>query len=265
MNRTLILATIVPATITLGSCATSSADQPRNEHNNIGGAHDKAEARPSEPAKTEPLYDLIEVVLKDPSHVDIDKDKIKMALLAKQPPILECYTTQHDADPRFKVNMMLRFTVAPDGTVSFAEIRGGHTSNLIFNNCVLHRVAAMKFTMPDPVGEFTVSFPLERHGKIKNSVSLSRAEIEGVLKRAKNRIKHCYDKLVSKEPELKGKVVPQWVIMGNGKVGSITAAQNTTGSTELGECVVRVIKGLRFQKPRWGTNVLITYPYTFSL
>lgn len=102
-------------------------------------------------------------------------------------------------------------------------------------------------------------------GKVTFKGSLSREEIERVLRRAKNRIKHCYDKEVAKDPNLAGKVVPQWVISGTGKVGSAKAAQNTMGNKAVGSCVVRVIKGLTFPKPRGGGQVLVTYPYVFSL
>ncbi len=102
-------------------------------------------------------------------------------------------------------------------------------------------------------------------GKVTFKGSLSREEIERVLRRVKNQIKHCYDKEVAKDPNLAGKVVMQWVITGTGSVTSAKAAQNTLGNAAVGACVTRVIARLRFPKPRGGGQVLVTYPYVFSL
>jgi len=95
--------------------------------------------------------------------------------------------------------------------------------------------------------------------------SLSKEQIERVLRRAKNQIKHCYDKEVAKDPNLKGKVVVQWVIQGTGLVKGAKAAQNTMGNAKVASCVTRVIGRLRFPKPKGGGTVLVTYPYVFSL
>jgi hypothetical protein len=101
-------------------------------------------------------------------------------------------------------------------------------------------------------------------GKVTYKGSLSREEIERVLRRVKSQIRFCYERELAKDPNLNGKIVVGFVIAGTGLVSTAKAAQNTMGNPKVGSCVVRIIKRLRFPKPRGGGQVIVNYPYLFN-
>jgi hypothetical protein len=103
-----------------------------------------------------------------------------------------------------------------------------------------------------------------RPGKVTFKGSLSREEIQRVIKRAQSRIRYCYEKELQKNPNLQGKIVIAWTISGSGSVSTAKPSQNTMGNAAVGSCVTRVIKSLRFPRPRGGGSVFVTYPWVFS-
>lgn len=101
-------------------------------------------------------------------------------------------------------------------------------------------------------------------GKVIHKGSLSREEIQRVISRVMNQIKFCYERELNKNPNLEGKLVASWVISGAGDVASANAAQNTMGSQPVEQCVMRIIKRLKFPQPKGGGQVFVTYPFVFS-
>ena len=114
-----------------------------------------------------------------------------------------------------------------------------------------------------------------RAGKIRGKVrsvralarvrgSLSKAEVFRVISRATGRIQRCYEKeLMRSKKKLNGKVTAQWTIKVNGRVSGTRVKLNTLGNAKVASCVLRVIRGLRFPKPKGG-SVQIVYPFIFS-
>jgi len=114
-----------------------------------------------------------------------------------------------------------------------------------------------------------------RTGKIRGKVrsvralarvrgSLSKAEVFRVISRATGRIQRCYEKeLMRSKKKLNGKVTAQWTIKLNGRVSGTRVKLNTLGNAKIASCVLRVIRGLRFPKPKGG-SVQIVYPFIFS-
>lgn len=101
-------------------------------------------------------------------------------------------------------------------------------------------------------------------GKVISRGSLSREEIQRVIRRVMNQIKFCYERELNKNPNLEGKIVASWVIQGSGDVGTAKASQNTMGNAKVEKCVMRIIKRLRFPQPQGGGQVFVTYPFVFS-
>ena len=101
-------------------------------------------------------------------------------------------------------------------------------------------------------------------GKVIHKGSLSREEIQRVIRRHLSQIKFCYERELQKEPNLQGKIVASWTIGGNGLVRSAKGTQNTMGNKKVESCVVRIIKRMRFPRPRGGGQVFVTYPFVFS-
>ena len=103
-----------------------------------------------------------------------------------------------------------------------------------------------------------------RPGKVVYKGSLSREEIQRVVRRHMNQIKYCYEKELAKSPNLQGKVVAFWIIAGTGLVQTAKASQNTMGNKNVEQCVMKVVKRMRFPRPKGGGTVTVTYPFVFS-
>jgi TonB family protein len=93
---------------------------------------------------------------------------------------------------------------------------------------------------------------------------LQRGEIQRVVNRARARIRHCYERAMQKEPNLRGKVAYSWIIDAQGRVGGLQTLAGSLNNPGLGQCLERVIRTLRFPPPRGGGVVQVSYPFVFS-
>ena len=94
--------------------------------------------------------------------------------------------------------------------------------------------------------------------------SLSKEEIARVIRRHLNQIKYCYEKELTKKPNLRGKVTSRFIIAGTGRVQVAKVYQTTMGYAPTEKCIVRIIKMMRFPQPRGGGIVSVTYPFMFQ-
>ena len=101
-------------------------------------------------------------------------------------------------------------------------------------------------------------------GKTIVEGSLSKEEIGRVIRRYLNQIKYCYEKELQKNPNLYGKVVVMFQIGGTGNVNEASVVQSSLNDNNCEECVLRIIRRLRFPQPRGGGIVVVTYPFIFQ-
>jgi hypothetical protein len=94
--------------------------------------------------------------------------------------------------------------------------------------------------------------------------SLSKEEIARVIRRHLNQIKYCYEKELTKKPNLRGKVTTKFIIAGTGRVQMAKIYQTTMGYAPTEKCIVRIIKMMRFPQPRGGGIVQVVYPFMFQ-
>ncbi|MGE4132589.1 MAG: AgmX/PglI C-terminal domain-containing protein [Bdellovibrionales bacterium] len=93
---------------------------------------------------------------------------------------------------------------------------------------------------------------------------LDKEVIARYIKSQLGQIRYCYERQLSANPDLYGKIMVKFTI---GSAGSVVA-QNI-GTTSLNNamvegCILRRIAGWRFPSPRGGTKVLVTYPFLFK-
>ncbi|MFZ9887961.1 MAG: AgmX/PglI C-terminal domain-containing protein [Myxococcota bacterium] len=100
-------------------------------------------------------------------------------------------------------------------------------------------------------------------GNVITQGSLSKEEIERVVRRNLNQIKYCYEKELAKDPNLEGKLVGTWTVGGTGSVVSASISQNTMGNAAVATCVERVIQRMKFPAPRGGGQVFVTFNFVF--
>jgi hypothetical protein len=93
---------------------------------------------------------------------------------------------------------------------------------------------------------------------------LSRDEIQRVISRALPRIRYCYERELGAAPDLEGKVTSSFVIGRDGTVATASSA-HTMPVPAVAGCVDGVVRSLAFPAPRGGGQVVVTYPFVFTL
>jgi len=93
---------------------------------------------------------------------------------------------------------------------------------------------------------------------------LSREVINRVIQKHYNEIKYCYEKELSKDPGLYGKVTMLFMIDGTGRVGEAMVQQTTMASERVESCIVNHVRRWVFPAPQGGGTVQVTYPYVFK-
>lgn len=93
---------------------------------------------------------------------------------------------------------------------------------------------------------------------------LDREAIARVIRSQLGQIRYCYERQLSANPDLYGKIMVRFTI---GAAGSVVA--QAIGTTSLNNamvegCILRRIAGWQFPTPKGGTNVLVTYPFLFK-
>jgi len=83
-----------------------------------------------------------------------------------------------------------------------------------------------------------------------------------VMRRA-GAIRACYEAQLQIHESLAGKTTIRWTIDGEGKVAQASIASSTLRNANVEQCVLRVIRAMRFQKPESGICV-VQWPFIFS-
>ncbi|MBI5609633.1 MAG: AgmX/PglI C-terminal domain-containing protein [Deltaproteobacteria bacterium] len=103
-------------------------------------------------------------------------------------------------------------------------------------------------------------------------VAQGRGDIAGVceqndvakhLRQRQSALSSCYQEQLKRNPDLRGKVRLRWTIDRSGTAVNVEVEQNTTGSVELGQCLVHKIKAIHFDPPKSGTCT-IAWPMVFN-
>jgi hypothetical protein len=71
------------------------------------------------------------------------------------------------------------------------------------------------------------------------------SDIGRVVKGKKAAIETCVQRALKSDPGTDGRVAVGWVVQA-GKVSGAVVKKNTTGNPELGECIAKVVRGMRF-------------------
>jgi TonB family protein len=85
-----------------------------------------------------------------------------------------------------------------------------------------------------------------------------------VIQKHYSEIKYCYEKELSRNPDLYGKVTVLFLIDGVGRVGDALVQQTTLSSDPVERCMIDHVRRWAFPSPRGGGTVQVTYPYVFK-
>lgn len=93
---------------------------------------------------------------------------------------------------------------------------------------------------------------------------LDREIIAQYIKTQLGQILYCYERQLSANPDLYGKVAVKFTISGNGQVEAQSINDTTLKSGPVEGCILSKVSKWRFPEPKGGTKVLVTYPFLFK-
>lgn len=88
--------------------------------------------------------------------------------------------------------------------------------------------------------------------------------IKKTMKRYNGRVKSCYERQLKGDPDLAGKVTVTFEIETTGRVSGVDILDNSTGNDALGACILKVVRGIKFNPPPPDIVTVDGYPYIFS-
>jgi hypothetical protein len=94
--------------------------------------------------------------------------------------------------------------------------------------------------------------------------ALDRSLIDEVIKRHMNQIRYCYQRELSRNATLAGKVVIRFTIAGDGTVSQASTKETTMNNSAVEGCIVGRFQRMQFPEPRGGGVVIVSYPFLFS-
>jgi outer membrane biosynthesis protein TonB len=101
-------------------------------------------------------------------------------------------------------------------------------------------------------------------GEILSLGSLDAALIDEVVKRHASAIRYCYQRELTKDPSLEGKVVVKFTIAGDGSVSKAGIKRSSLGSAAAESCISKRFHTMRFPEPKGNGIVIVSYPFLFS-
>lgn len=103
---------------------------------------------------------------------------------------------------------------------------------------------------------------LEDEGEIVGG--LDREIIAQYIRSQLGQILYCYERQLSANPDLYGKVAIKFTIAGNGTVETQRISDTTLKNATVEGCILQKVAKWKFPTPEGGTKVLVTYPFLFK-
>lgn len=93
---------------------------------------------------------------------------------------------------------------------------------------------------------------------------LDKEAIARVIRSQLGQIRYCYERQLSANPDLYGKIMVKFTIGAAGSVVAQAVGNTSLNNAMVEGCILRRIAGWQFPTPKGGTNVLVTYPFLFK-
>ncbi|MFZ5475207.1 MAG: AgmX/PglI C-terminal domain-containing protein [Myxococcota bacterium] len=94
--------------------------------------------------------------------------------------------------------------------------------------------------------------------------ALDKSLIDAVIKRNMAQIRYCYQRELTKNPSLGGKITVKFVIAKDGTVSSATTKSTTMNNPAVESCINGRFMRFQFPEPKGGGIVIVSYPFIFS-
>ncbi len=94
--------------------------------------------------------------------------------------------------------------------------------------------------------------------------ALDKTVIDRVIKQHLAQLRYCYQRELTKHPDLAGKVVIKFTIAADGTVSSAAIKQTTLNNETVEACLVARFMRMTFDAPAGGGIVIVSYPLIFK-
>jgi hypothetical protein len=94
--------------------------------------------------------------------------------------------------------------------------------------------------------------------------ALERPLIDAVVKRHLNQIRYCYQRELTRNPVLAGRIVEKFTIARDGTVAAAQTKSTTMHNASVESCITGRFLRMQFPEPRGGGIVIVSYPLVFS-
>jgi hypothetical protein len=132
--------------------------------------------------------------------------------------------------------------------------------------CVAGQVAAALSGLPalPAVPLYVNSGPLDE-SLPPGTGSLSKQGIRDVINARINEVRACYEAALEVWPRLEGRTKTRFVIAPDGSVALVVTFESSLANPALECCINTAVRGFRFDHPRGGGVVDVTYPFYLEL
>jgi len=103
-----------------------------------------------------------------------------------------------------------------------------------------------------------------RIGAISATGFCSKSNIRMVVRSRAAMFRACYERQLQIKPNLSGKIVIRWTIWLDGSVKNASVASSTMHDSRVEGCILRVIRRMRFEKPKGGGVCIVQWPLVFN-
>jgi hypothetical protein len=79
-----------------------------------------------------------------------------------------------------------------------------------------------------------------------------------------NQIRYCYQRELTKNPNLGGKITIKFVIAKDGSVSKSDVKSSSMGNGAVEGCIADRFLKFQFPEPKGGGIVIVSYPFIFS-
>jgi len=91
--------------------------------------------------------------------------------------------------------------------------------------------------------------------------ALDKEIIRRVIRRHINEVRYCYERELTADPSLAGRIAVQFTISGVGQVVTSVVQSSTVGNPAVEMCIANAVKRWIFPRPEGGGVVMVTYPF----
>lgn len=94
--------------------------------------------------------------------------------------------------------------------------------------------------------------------------ALDKSLIDTVIRRNLSQIRYCYQRELTKDPDLFGKITVKFVVSADGTVSSATIKSSTMRNSAVEEAICERFMRFRFPPVPGGGIAIVSYPFVFS-